>query len=533
MRVLLFRGPQTPYGDRCRPLEREEKFRKIGEGLALGLLSAVARNAGHQVSVVDGLLENSSVEDLLDIINQTKPDLIGISVTFYLDVRNTLQLLRKLPQADRPFVVLGGHVATFVHKQFLDATDRVDCIIRGEGEQALTELLSHLVDGTDWRTMDGISYRLPDGSSQVNPPRPQRQNLDDLPFPHRHYVKQVIDTGGLVNITTSRGCYGNCLFCSVRAFEDLAMGKPWRGRSAVNVVDELEMLYSTHGVRRFMFVDDNYAGPGRAGIIRMEAIAKEIVRRKLDIAYACNLRANDVIRAKSILKLLSDSGLSVVFIGIESGSDSQLAYLQKHTTATENEEALRLLDDLDIGITQGFILFDHRVTVHELKQNLAFVRRTPGLNLGKVSSRLLVYHGTPLWDQVSSGAPDNLDDFKSEILLPFENPVVGMAHRVIDDALGWGTQVFNRIEELWYAYHMQYRRTVPKESLVRVENRVKNRVIDFAEWVLTELETMPTLPEDEVLARTQTQRDEMIDFLLEMHDAVEETAVEWSKILRA
>ena len=63
------------------------------------------------------------------------------------------------------------------------------------------------------------------------------------------------DRKSTVNILTARGCMGNCLFCSVNAFNKLSNGRKWRGRSVDSIVDELEQLQNM-GVKYIKVIDD-------------------------------------------------------------------------------------------------------------------------------------------------------------------------------------------------------------------------------------------------------------------------------------
>lgn len=50
-------------------------------------------------------------------------------------------------------------------------------------------------------------------------------NLDNLPFPSRDTMNTVLKKKSSVNMVTARGCSGNCEFCSVISFLDLAKAK--------------------------------------------------------------------------------------------------------------------------------------------------------------------------------------------------------------------------------------------------------------------------------------------------------------------
>ena len=92
-------------------------------------------------------------------------------------------------------------------------------------------------------------------------------------------------------------------------------GTTFRGRAPSLVVDEIEALYRTHGVREFLIAEDNFTTvPERAA-----AICEEILRRGLNIAW----RIPNGVRAESLdpplVKLMRKSGCYLLGFGIESG----------------------------------------------------------------------------------------------------------------------------------------------------------------------------------------------------------------------
>ncbi|HUL51170.1 MAG TPA: radical SAM protein [Candidatus Nitrosotalea sp.] len=149
------------------------------------------------------------------------------------------------------------------------------------------------------------------------------------------------------------------------------MGDGWRARDATNVVDEFEYAYHK-GVTIFEIVDDNFIGPGNMGKARARAIAAEFRRRRLPIRFHASCRVNDV--DETTMRLLQESGLMSVSLGVESGVQRILDSFNKHTTVAQNCAAVRLLHALGIGVSVYIIFFDPYMTLDEAHENLAFLR---------------------------------------------------------------------------------------------------------------------------------------------------------------
>ena len=277
-------------------------------------------------------------------------------------------------------------------------------------------------------------------------------------------------------------CYGACSFCSVSAFYKHKEFK-WSGRNPEDIVSEIELLINKYGCRHFLFVDDNYVGPGRKGIERIERVADLLIEKKMQIKYATNFRANDVIRAKDILDKLQKSGLSYVFLGTESGSQKQLDFFGKRISVSQNEEAVRLLDENRIGITQGVILFDYRMSVQELQENLDYLLRTKGVNAGKFNSKLLIYHGTELYDQYKEQHPELDDDYADAIEPPFENEEIDKIFRNVDETLVWGAEWYNDLEDIYWDCVFKYDMYFPKE-LEDLNYKINETIVSYIKIVI-------------------------------------------------
>ena len=149
-----------------------------------------------------------------------------------------------------------------------DATDHAqvylehdaDYIIRGEGEQTLTELMAVLTDKSDQplREINGLSFY--DGDELINtPPRPIMKQLDELPFPAwdlvdtDRYKSVWMERHGYysVNMVTTRGCPYHCNWCAKPIW-----GQRYNVRSAKNVMQELKWLVDNVQPDHVWFADD-------------------------------------------------------------------------------------------------------------------------------------------------------------------------------------------------------------------------------------------------------------------------------------
>jgi len=154
----------------------------------------------------------------------------------------------------------------------------------------------------------------------------------------------------------------------------------------------MESLAVTYGVTEFAFADEQFMGHGPEGVRRALGIAQELLDRKLNFTWYIETRASDI--RYEVFSKLREAGLRVVFMGLESGYDLALQELRKGITVATNFAALRVLHELEILPTAGFIMFRPTTTPDEIECNLNFLEEVGCVELTALVTRLRAYSGT-------------------------------------------------------------------------------------------------------------------------------------------
>jgi radical SAM superfamily enzyme YgiQ (UPF0313 family) len=340
------------------------------EHLGFGYMAAVSRLRGLSIAVMDAPVMGWNNELTIENAKKFSPLVIGVSIPFQEGASDAFELVKLLRDNFSCHICLGGIYPTFEYESILNEYNEIDSIVLGEGEETFPELVSAVKEGSPLEQVHGLALKL-EGKVCKTQKRPLIEDLDELPFPERDTLPAVLRNFGFASIVSSRGCYGRCSFCSVDGFYS-NFGSKFRVRSAVNVVDEMEMLMNKYDVHNFMFNDANFIGGISRGRERAYDIAQEIVKRGMKIEYRIQCRANDV--DKELFACLRDSGLTRVYIGIESGSQPQLDRYVKDITVRENYKALSVLKELGLFVKIGFIMFDRDATFDDLLNNINFIK---------------------------------------------------------------------------------------------------------------------------------------------------------------
>jgi len=368
------------------------------EHLGLAYLASGLRQAAVRTQVVDAHLSGIPVRRVVDLVAEASPRVVGVTAT-QPDAPAMVAIARRVRQRlPAAHIAVGGHFATFCHGGLLQDVPAIDSVVRGEGDIVFADLVQRVLAGEEWRALPGVSFRR-NGVVVSTAPGPLVTDLDRLPFPARDTAGIAMARSGWLSMSSSRGCYGRCTFCSIRAFYGLQAGRAWRARSPENVVEEMTWLARGHRCNRFTFRDDTFVGPGIRGKERAHGIADQMIGRGLKVEFAVECRANDVER--DLFLHLREAGLRVTYIGLESGNQRQLDRFCKGTTVEDGRRALSILSDLGIEARVSLIMFDPDSTLDECLDTLRFVAAAGVLrNAAGFGNTVIPLDGTELREKL-------------------------------------------------------------------------------------------------------------------------------------
>ncbi|MEZ6064080.1 MAG: radical SAM protein, partial [Planctomycetaceae bacterium] len=382
------------------------------DNLGLRYLSSRLKQGGHQTRFVT----ISSGEDaLLDNAADFLPHIVGFSLIFQYLVPQYAELIAELRRAGADcHITIGGHYASFEPEIVLTEMPGLDSVVRFEGEDTLFELAERIRNGDDWRDLDGIAWR--SGKRTVlNPLRPGRQDLDELPWPDRDNIPYKSQSLPTASVLGGRGCPWNCSFCSIVTFYEANGTKGRRRRDPFKIADELEHLYRDCGVRVILWQDDDFLAGGRAAESWAHAISDEVIARGLhrDMRWKISCRSDEVTH--DTLQPLIEAGLTHVYMGVESGDPNNLLNLNKHLGPEVHLKAGDVLRDLGLSFDFGFMLLEPWSTIATVRNNIAFLREFAGDGASVVNfCRTLPYAGTPIAKRLLEEGRLTLRDFDAD-----------------------------------------------------------------------------------------------------------------------
>lgn len=324
--------------------------------LGMGYIATYTAAQGLNVGVLDAEAHGLGIDRTAQLINKSKPRWAGFNL-----LAPTYEISARLAAALDPSikVMLGGHQAKAMPAQILadPRMDRCAALVLGEAETRVAELL---VDHRNRAALPGVMWLDPILRTPVTGGRPGSSHhlapdIDALPFVDRAYLAQdPCLAGGILeaNMVGARGCPYNCSFCGAAVSANLDV--TIRTRDPHNIIAEMTELRAG-GVTAFRFVDDLFLGARRVIDQMMTAFTGERVG---DWAvWDATGRINVLHRASdATLDTLARNGLREVALGIESGSERMLAYIDKRITPEMTRGVVQRLAERGIGIKGYFIL---------------------------------------------------------------------------------------------------------------------------------------------------------------------------------
>lgn len=179
------------------------------------------------------------------------------------------------------------------------------------------------------------------------------ENIDHITFGKVTKINKNIEEVACIEEPDTQSFIANgILVHNCYPSRNLISGNKIRIRSVDHFMGELIQIKKEYGIGSIMIHDD---------LLGTKAWMEEFIEKwqqnlSSSIPWWCQLRADTVIRMKEFIPDLADIGLTYVSVGLESGSQRMLDFLDKGTTVEENIEAVHLLHNSGINVFGNYII---------------------------------------------------------------------------------------------------------------------------------------------------------------------------------
>ncbi len=318
--------------------------------LALLAVGSVLDEQRYEVIILDGRLEENVEDKLIENLDQAL--CFGVTVITGAPIKDALHISKfvKKHSQDLPIIWGGWHTSLFPLQPMHD-NDCIDITVQGQGEYTFKELVHYLDAGLPLEEVQGISYRGEAGLVQ-NAGRPL-QPIDDLEKVNYDLidVEQYFRKKGRrqFDYISSIGCYFRCSFCA----DPFVYDRKFYAIDAIKMVEHLAYYKERYHFDDVNFQDETFFTYKN----RISDFAKGLIDRKLDITWAATMRADQGERLTDpVWQLCKISGLRRLLIGVESGSQEMLDWMQKDIKLSQVFYCADKCEALGIAVIFPFIV---------------------------------------------------------------------------------------------------------------------------------------------------------------------------------
>jgi anaerobic magnesium-protoporphyrin IX monomethyl ester cyclase len=419
---------KTPNPDLVlvNPSSRARIYQSLGKRLTAvenpvwaGLIATFVRANGFSVEIVDAEADELTPEQAADRVKALLPVLVAVVVYGHQPSASTQNMTGasavatavKNVNPDLPLLLLGGHVASLPERTL--AEEACDFVSIDEGLHTIVDLLHAFKASSDpsLARVRGLVYR-DHGHPVRNDAAPLVKDLDTemagvawdlLPMAryraHNWHCFGNLEREPYAAIYTTLGCPYRCSFCCIqapfKAGEQMmglrAEANSYRFWSPARVVEEIDLLVNTHGVRNIKFADEMFVLNQRHVI----GICDLLIERGYDLNIWAYARVDTV--KDNMLDRLKRAGFNWLALGIEAADDRVLTDVDKRYEVDEVYDTVRRIKDAGINIIGNYI-FGLPEDTPETMQHTLDLALDLNCEFANFYSAM-AYPGSPLYDE--------------------------------------------------------------------------------------------------------------------------------------
>lgn len=387
-KFILFNSPI--FWDATK--EKEQYLSPLG----LEYIATYLEKAGIDVTIVDCVKERKSVNDIVDFINKTHPDYIGINI-FTQNYEMVKYIIESITITCDCFI--GGQVVKSIYLDILrwNTQNRLNIII-GEGEFIIPALVSGRCKQIPEQENDQkVVYRV-NKNSEYFP-----KDISNI-FLNRKYLGNEIIYNHYgekeIAIITSRGCAFDCAFCG--GAKSLNKDITTRIRTEESVITEIREILSAYpDIQSIRVLDDLFLRNGKSIDMTNNIFLKFPHLSWRGMVHVLSL-AKDVEKVKKLRR----GRCRELFIGIESGSESVRRKINKLGTIDDIITVSKAILESGIDLKGYFIYGFPGETKEDFQKTYELASKIKEISTNTTGTfrtsvfQFRPYHGTQLYNEI-------------------------------------------------------------------------------------------------------------------------------------
>jgi len=383
------------------------------------LISALLRRAGHRVKCVflgrpkPVEYQEAEFERLNEVLDDVDLTLIAVYSSYAIRAVQLTQFIRNRYPGMK--VVWGGPHCISAPELALRHADGV-CF--SEGDQVVTDFVKKLETGGPYWETPNMAFTL-DGKVMLNDVLAPFTDLDSLPYYDYDLENHFLLDSDLIQMTkgilqerlagyphhiptlyyiTSRGCPHQCSYCNNSRYLTLFGHNSIRFQRVDRILDELESILNKLDFIEFIGIsdDDFLIRPKK----QLEIFAEKY-KKRIGLPFGIAVSANTYNQEK--MKVLVNSGLKTVQIGVQSGSQRVLdevfnRKIKVLKTKSVIDQMKLLFENHHFDLFVDFIIDNPYETNEDIIKTYEYMLGLP-LDVKINLFYLSFFPGTPIYDR--------------------------------------------------------------------------------------------------------------------------------------
>ncbi len=357
--------------------------------MSLLAIHAVAA-ADYDAVFIDGNLTADPAAEIIAHAQRTRAKLLAVSVMPGPQLRQAVKVCHAVKAALPGLTILWGGYFPSNHAEVVVRSQIVDYAIIGQGEAAFRKFIDTFFRGGSLHDVPSLAYL--DGETVVKTPRAPFVPINTLPwYPYdaldvTRYIGHSYLGRRVLSHHSSWGCPFSCSFCAIVPLAQ----KRWLAESAERVVQIMHYLKTRYQIDGMEFHDMDFFVNEQ----RSRAIAEGMTG--LDIRWWGLGRVDTLMTYdETTFATLARSGLKMLFMGAESGSDETLKLMNKggKSGTAQTLAIIERLKHHGIVPELSFVLGNPPDPIADIEQTITFIRKVKQVN---PATELVLYLYTPV-----------------------------------------------------------------------------------------------------------------------------------------
>lgn len=312
------------------------------------------------------------IRNMTDAILRHTPRCVSF-YTLWPHYHIMLRLARELKKA-RPEIItiLGGPQASATAQATMEATDDVDFICTGEGENTIVPFITALLKN-DRLGLDDIPglYHRKNGAIVHNTQPLPLCDLNTLPqWDSRLYQEYEPNAGNkmaaktyYLPIDAGRGCPFSCTFCCSSQF----WRRTYRLKSPERIMEDIQFYHEKFGVTSFWFSHDAFTTNNKL----VSRVCDYILESGIDIQWRCTARMDCINEA--LIEKMMQAGMRYIELGVETGSNRMQQLINKRLKLDNVRQMTAFMRSKGLHVSLFFMYGFPEETEEDLQQTLSLL----------------------------------------------------------------------------------------------------------------------------------------------------------------